>query len=60
MLESLKEKVTRGTQSVGGPIDVAVITKAEGLVWLKRKLYFDAGLNHRYMSRIQSSTGAKP
>ncbi|WP_284214452.1 hypothetical protein [Comamonas jiangduensis] len=58
MLESLKEKVTRGTQSVGGPIDVAVITKAEGLVWLKRKLYFDASLNHRYMSRIQSSAGA--
>lgn len=51
MLESLKEKVTSRTQSVGGPIDVAVITKAEGLVWIKRKLYFDPGLNHRYFAR---------
>lgn len=51
MLESLKEKVTRRTQSVGGPVDVAVITKAEGLVWLKRKLFFSPELNHRYFAR---------
>lgn len=53
MLESLKEKVTYRTQSVGGPIDVAVITKADGLVWIKRKLYFDASLNHRYFARVE-------
>lgn len=52
LLESLKEKVTQRTQSVGGPIDVAVITKAEGLVWIKRKLYFDPSLNHRYFQRL--------
>lgn len=51
MLESLKEKVTSRTQSVGGPVDVAVITKAEGLVWIKRKLYFSPELNHRYFAR---------
>jgi hypothetical protein len=51
MLESLKEKVTSRTQSVGGPIDVAVITKAEGLVWIKRKHYFDPQLNSRYFNR---------
>lgn len=51
MLESLKEKVTSRTQSVGGPIDVAVITRAEGLVWIKRKLYFAPELNHRYFAR---------
>lgn len=51
MLESLKEKVTLRTQSVGGPVDVAVITKAEGLVWIKRKHYFSSELNHRYFSR---------
>ena len=50
-LESIKEKVTRRTQSVGGPIDVAVITKSEGLVWIKRKLYFDPSLNQRYFQR---------
>ncbi len=53
MLESLKEKVTYRTQSVGGPIDVALITKSDGLVWIKRKLYFDASLNHRYLARIE-------
>ena len=30
-LQSLKEKVTKPSQTVGGPIDVAVITKSEGL-----------------------------
>lgn len=52
MLESLKEKVTYRTQSVGGPVDVALITKSDGLVWIKRKLYFDATLNHRYLARV--------
>ena len=51
MLESLKEKVTRPSESVGGPIDVAVITKAEGLVWIKRKHYFPAELNSRFLER---------
>lgn len=55
MLESLKEKVTERTQSVGGPVDVAVITKHEGLVWIKRKLYFDPELNPRYFARQQRS-----
>lgn len=53
MLESLKEKVTSRTQGVGGPIDVAVITKSEGLVWIKRKHYFNPELNQRYFLRLQ-------
>ncbi|MFM0260903.1 hypothetical protein [Paraburkholderia sediminicola] len=55
MLESFKEKVTQRTQSVGGPVDVAVVTRAEGLVWIKRKHYFDPQLNQRYFVR-QSRT----
>lgn len=50
-LESLKERVTAPTQSVGGPIDVAVITKSEGLVWIKRKHYFDSDKNMRFVMR---------
>lgn len=50
-LESLKEKVTRPTESVGGPVDVAVITRGEGLIWIKRKHYFDPALNPRYFQR---------
>jgi len=55
VLESLKERVTSPSESVGGPIDVAAITKSEGLVWIKRKHYFDAGLNLRYAARLQRS-----
>lgn len=50
-LESVKERVTSPSESVGGPIDVAVITKSEGLVWVKRKHFFDPVLNLRYMRR---------
>ncbi|OAM83492.1 hypothetical protein A3840_01025 [Devosia elaeis] len=53
-LQSLKEKVTKPSETVGGPIDVAVITKGEGMVWLKRKHFFDPGLNSRYMLRQSS------
>jgi hypothetical protein len=51
-LESLKERVTSPSESVGGPIDVAAITKGEGLVWIKRKHFFDPALNLRYVNRI--------
>jgi len=50
-LQSLKEKVTQPSESVGGPVDVAVITKNEGMVWIKRKHFFDPDLNSRYMQR---------
>ncbi len=32
-------------QTVGGPTDVAVISKGDGFVWIKRKIYFDKSLN---------------
>lgn len=54
-LQSLKEKVTRPSETVGGPVDVAIITKNEGLVWKKRKHFFDADINRRYLQRLQSS-----
>lgn len=54
-LESLKERVTSPSESVGGPIDVAVITRGEGLVWVRRKHYFDPELNLRYQARLRKS-----
>ena len=47
-IESLKERVTRPTESVSGPIDVALISKTDGFIWIKRKHYFDKELNPRY------------
>lgn len=52
-LQAVKERVTSSSESVGGPIDVAAITKSEGLIWLKRKHFFDADLNLRYVTRLQ-------
>lgn len=51
VLEALRERVTSPSESVGGPIDVAVITKAEGLIWLKRKHFFNPDLNLKYLNR---------
>lgn len=53
-ITSLKRKFSAGAESVGGPIDVAMITRAEGFVWVKRKHYFDPALNPRYFYRRYS------
>ncbi len=36
---------------VGGPVDVTVKTKGDGFVWIKRKHYFSADINHHYFER---------
>lgn len=51
--ESLKERVTKPTETVSGPIDVAVITKGDGFIWIKRKHYFDPALNLRFVAQRQ-------
>jgi hypothetical protein len=56
-LTSLHRRVSRDLETVGGPIDVAVISKSDGFVWIKRKQYFKRELNpqfdHNYMRGIQ-------
>lgn len=47
----LKRRITSEEESVGGPVDVAVITKGDGFIWLKRKHYFSPELNHHYFER---------
>lgn len=54
-LTSIKRCVSRGMETVGGPIDVAVISQSEGFVWIKRKHYFTAELNARYFMRMGRS-----
>ena len=56
-LSSLQRRVSSGMETVGGPVDVAVISKAEGFVWVKRKHYFPAELNARYFDRLKCNTG---
>jgi len=38
-------KFNMGAPTVGGPIEIAAITKHEGFKWVKRKHYFDTKLN---------------
>lgn len=47
----LKRHITTDEESVGGPVDVAVITKGDGFIWIKRKHYFDRELNPHYFER---------
>ena len=35
-------------QTVGGPTDVAILSKGDGFVWIKRKHYFSKDLNPNY------------
>ena len=47
-LTSFKRHVTPDQETVGGPIDVAVISRADGFVWINRKHYFRPELNPHY------------
>lgn len=52
-LTALKRKASRDQETVGGPTDVAVISKGDGFIWIKRKHYFDPGLNMDFKLRTQ-------
>lgn len=58
-LTSIKRRVSRGMDTVGGPIDVAVISRTEGFIWVKRKHYFSSDMNPRYLSRISSQSSPR-
>lgn len=49
-LTSFQRKILREVETVGGPIDAAVISKGDGFVWIKRKHYFDKDLNPAFFA----------
>jgi len=49
-LTYLKRRISSEEESVGGPIDVAIISKGDGFIWKKRKHYFNEDLNKHFMS----------
>ena len=51
-LEALNERLSEPSQSVGGPTDIISITKNEGLIWIKRKHYFEKDLNPSYFENL--------
>ena len=50
-LTSLIRRITPDKESVGGPIDVALVSKGDGFVWIKRKHYFEETLNKNYFGK---------
>ncbi|MBP2102732.1 hypothetical protein ACFQOY_03390 [Enterococcus alcedinis] len=50
-ITSFKRKFSMSLETVGGPIDVLLITKSDGPIWIKRKHYFDSLLNREYINR---------
>lgn len=49
-LTYLKRRISSDEESVGGPIDVAIISKGDGFIWKKRKHYFSQELNRHFMA----------
>lgn len=52
-LTSHKRQFSTDEETVKPPIDVAVITKGDGFIWIQRKHYFKPELNPQYVSRHQ-------
>ncbi len=52
-LTSMRRRVAidSNSRTVGGPIDVAIISKGDGFIWAKRKHYFESDMNPQYFSR---------
>ncbi len=49
-LTSFKRKISMEAETVAGPIDVAVISKGDGFIWIKRKHYFKSELNPQFLA----------
>lgn len=50
-ITAIERNASSEQATVGGPVDIAFITKHEGFVWIKRKHYFDPALNPRFFWR---------
>lgn len=48
-LTSVKRKMSLDQETVGGAIDVALISKGDGFIWIRRKHYFSPELNPHFM-----------
>jgi len=48
-ITKFSQRVSAEQETVGGPVDVALITKGGGFVWVKRKRYFPAELNYFFL-----------
>jgi hypothetical protein len=47
-LTYLDRRMSNKPESVGGEVDIMLITKGDGIIWVKRKHYFTPELNSHY------------
>jgi hypothetical protein len=56
-LTSFKRKMSMDAETVAGPIDVAVISKGDGFIWIERKHYFERELNPQFFANYYREVG---
>ena len=52
-LTCLRKRFSTDEETVGGPVDVAVISKGDGMIWIRRKNYFDPTDNYRFFNDLK-------
>lgn len=59
-LNSFKKRMSMSLETVGGPVDVAVISKGDGFIWIDRKHYFKAALNPHFIANRYANSPPIP
>jgi hypothetical protein len=54
-LNWFQKRMSLTTETVGGPVDVAVISKGDGFIWIDRKHYFRPELNQHFFDNYNYS-----
>lgn len=54
-MTSFRKRISINAETVGGPIDVVVITKGDDFIWIKRKHYFKPELNYAFFQNYLRS-----
>lgn len=49
---SMKKRINMDNETIWWPIDVAIVTKFDWFIWIKRKYYFDEKLNYHYFNKL--------
>ncbi len=57
-LGSFEQQMSLDRETVGGPVDVAVISKGDGFIWINRKHYFRRGLNEHFFQNYDDNVPA--
>ncbi|MFI5150039.1 MAG: hypothetical protein ACHQRM_09925 [Bacteroidia bacterium] len=58
-LTFLQKRITSAQEDVGGDVDVAIISKGDGFIWIKRKHYFSRELNEHFFMNYFNNRNSK-